>query len=348
MRIQLEPLDPAHEASIDAYHSILATAMAADNPDVPPVLRAQTANAIRYPNPASERIDLLVRRAGEAVACLQYDLPLLDNLHTVWVELTVHPSHRRCGIGREMFHAAVEFVRERGRSLLLGGYWADIAGGPPRDPAPAAFAAAMGAQPALTDVRRRLDLDTVDEDLWDKLEGDARRSSPGYSLVSWSGRTPDDVAADVAYLEGRMVIDAPIGDLKIEAEKYDAGRIHALDAMRERRGQRTYHVGVRHDDSGRLVAWTMLVFDIDENHHAWQGTTIVDPEHRGHRLGMLVKLANLRQVRAAESRLQFINTFNADVNAHMIAVNEAIGFRAIDGAVEWQYDVPGPSTVDAS
>jgi GNAT superfamily N-acetyltransferase len=60
-----------------------------------------------------------------------------------------------------------------------------------------------------------------------------------------------------------------------------------------------------------------------------QFDTIVLPEHRGHRLGMLVKAANLLQVRRAAPTATSIVTWNAAENRHMLAVNEALGFYPI-------------------
>lgn len=74
-------------------------------------------------------------------------------------------------------------------------------------------------------------------------------------------------------------------------------------------------------------------------HHAWQHITIVDPAHRGHRLGMWVKLANLRYTRGEEPALRNIDTWNAATNSHMIAINEALGFRAVEGWAEYQHEI---------
>lgn len=59
-------------------------------------------------------------------------------------------------------------------------------------------------------------------------------------------------------------------------------------------------------------------------------------EHRGHRLGMLVKVANLRQVVAREPQRTRVMTWNAEENRPMLAVNEAIGFRAVGYEAGWQ------------
>jgi len=37
--------------------------------------------------------------------------------------------------------------------------------------------------------------------------------------------------------------------------------------------------------------------------------------------------------------VRMIDTFNAEVNAHMIGINEAMGFRAVDRWANWQASV---------
>ena len=91
--------------------------------------------------------------------------------------------------------------------------------------------------------------------------------------------------------------------------------------------------------SGRLVAWTTLAGPEDTPAHLWQNITIVDPEHRGHRLGMVVKLENLRHAREHRPELTAVDTSNASSNEHMLAINVAMGFRAIDSWMQWQQTV---------
>ena len=70
--------------------------------------------------------------------------------------------------------------------------------------------------------------------------------------------------------------------------------------------------------------------------HAFQQITIVDPDHRGHRLGTIAKIENLRYAMSHEPALRIIDTWNAAVNDHMISINEAIGFRPVDSWNNWQ------------
>ena len=112
----------------------------------------------------------------------------------------------------------------------------------------------MGAKAALPEIRRRLDLDIVDRAGWSRLLADARSRASGYSVVRWIDTAPDETVGDVARLEGRLLLDAPMGDLIVEAENVDVDRIRSTEEMLRRRGRRSYHVGARHDASGRLAA----------------------------------------------------------------------------------------------
>jgi hypothetical protein len=37
--------------------------------------------------------------------------------------------------------------------------------------------------------------------------------------------------------------------------------------------------------------------------------------------------------------VRYINTWNAASNQHMIAINEALGFRVMDNWVTWQHEL---------
>jgi GNAT superfamily N-acetyltransferase len=336
--MQIRPLQASDDRDLEAVYRVESAAKEHDIPGFPGSSRAEYAGRVNHPWPDEVQHLWLAETDGVAVGLLWLYLPQLDNVSKVVVELFVHPGHRRRGLGRALHAHAAEFARANGRTGLLGEYVSQLPGGPWRDPGHANFAAAMGAKPALTGVRRVLDLTTVDRSAWPGLTESAWPHASGYSLVRWRDRTPDEYLADIAALDSRLLMDAPMGDLDIEPEQVDAARVRARDDVIQRRGRRSYHVAARHDQTGRLVAWTAIAFDVDATHHAWQNITLVDPEHRGHRLGLLVKLDNLAQVLTAEPELREINTWNAAENQHMIAINEAIGFRPVDHWIDWQQE----------
>ncbi|MGN9776017.1 GNAT family N-acetyltransferase [Micromonospora sp. H33] len=339
MSIAVTPYDAADPAAIDAAHRIVTAATAADLPDFPVQTRDEFAAYATHPMPGYVVTRALARLDGVAVGHLELRFPQLDNTDNASVTLNVHPEHRRRGAGRALLAYAVEEARKNGRKRLYCDTVVALPDGPARPEAGGAFAATTGAQAALAEVRRRLDVTTVDHAALDTLLAEARTHTAGYRAVGWHGPVPEEYVADVARLESRMNTDAPLGDLEMEAEKIDAGRIRGVEEALAARGRRTYHYGAVHEATGRLVAWTMLDVSPGSPWHAWQQTTIVDPDHRGHRLGLLVKAENLRYALAHEPQLRAVDTWNAAVNDHMIRINEQLGFRPVDGWTDWQLTI---------
>jgi hypothetical protein len=68
----------------------------------------------------------------------------------------------------------------------------------------------------------------------------------------------------------------------------------------------------------------------------YQWETLLASPHRGHRPGLLVKLAALQELTASALAPRFISTWNAQENAPMIAVNDALGARTNGGIAALQ------------
>ncbi|MEU6074635.1 GNAT family N-acetyltransferase [Micromonospora sp. NPDC047074] len=336
MGVTIARIEAADQAAIDEAYRIGVLATEVDLPDFPPFCRRRFEALIRQPQPGAGPLWALARLDGVPAGYVLLDLPQLDNTENATVDLVVHPAYRRRGVGRALHEHAVRLLRERGRKRMLGMAVATLPGGPARSGAAAAFAASTGAQPALAEVRSRLDTAGLDHDgLAASLAG-ARSRAAGYRTVRWQGHTPEAYVADVAYLDGRLMADAPLGDVEWEPERVDAERLRGTERALDARGRRRYHTAVRHEASGRLVAWTLLDVGASADWHAFQQITIVDPDHRGHRLGLLAKIENLRHLLAHEPAVRAIDTFNAAENSHMITINEQLGFRPVDAWTDWQ------------
>jgi RimJ/RimL family protein N-acetyltransferase len=52
-------------------------------------------------------------------------------------------------------------------------------------------------------------------------------------------------------------------------------------------------------------------------------------QHRGHRLGLLIKASMLEWLATEEPKLERIATDNAATNKYMIAVNETLGYELL-------------------
>jgi GNAT superfamily N-acetyltransferase len=339
MSIVIAPYDESDQAAIDAAFQVAAAAQAVDLPDFPQLSRQQFEGGIRYPMPGRALRLALATLDDVPVGHLLVYLPQVENTDNASLDLVVHPAHRRRGVGRALYEHAVRVLRDQGRKRIIAASVGPLPEGPDRPAVGARFAAALGAQPALAEVRRRLVVDGLDHAGHDALLAEARARATGYRTITWQAVTPEEYVADVGYLDSRLVLDSPTGDLVIEPDRVDAERVRGIERALAARGRAPYHCGVVHEASGRLVAWTMIVVVPSIPRHADQQITIVDPEHRGHRLGLLTKIENLRHLLAHEPELREIDTWNAADNEHMIAINEQLGFRPVDAWTNWQRDL---------
>jgi GNAT superfamily N-acetyltransferase len=100
-----------------------------------------------------------------------------------------------------------------------------------------------------------------------------------------------------------------------------------------------------HLPSGRLVGFTVLGVPADGARPVNQEDTLVVPGHRGRRLGMLLKAANLEHLHRVRPGHPAVVTDNAEENRPMLDVNEAMGFVPIGSTGAWKKEFPptGPT-----
>lgn len=332
MRIDVVPFRESDEPAARHAWQITCSAQRARTPDLPTLGWPTFLAGLREPHPALGFERALAYLDGTPVGCAELAMPLRDNLDNATVEIFVDPAWRRRGAGRALHAWAADRARRAGRKRLTSETVQTTGEG-------AAFAAAMGAAAALAETRSRLDVAAADGGRLDALLAEAWTHAAGYRFVRWAGMPPDEWIDDVAYLDGRLLADAPMGELDWEPEQVDAGRIRQAEERRARIGLDRIYGGVTHEATGRLVAFTILTGVPGAPEHLWQDITLVDPPHRGHRLGLVVKLENLRHARHRRPGLRVIDTFNASSNAPMLAVNAAMGFRPVDRWMQWQQTV---------
>lgn len=315
------------------WHAVDAAVVPADHPG----LVAEPVEAVLALLPAGTAAEWVGQYvgyddAGAPVAHGRVTLPLRDNPHLANGELAVLPDRRRRGYGGALFDALVAVAREAGRRTVVLEAAGPLDGTNPAE----AFLAARGAAPALASIRRELALAGLDEARLAELQADALARSTGYRVVAWVDRAPDELVDDAAALMGRMATDAPMGELDWGAETWDAARYREKEEQAQRRGCVRVATGAVHEASGRMVAYTDIGVYPSQPALAEQWDTIVAPAHRGRRLGLLVKLANLRLLRATVPGVERVTTWNAASNAYMVPINEALGFRAVERGNEWQ------------
>lgn len=335
----IERVDPADGTAMGAVYDVWRAAYLEDDPDNPlPTLPEIVARATAPHRSVVEEFWSL-RDGDEVVGCMFLEMPTQDNLELAEVELAVHPRSQGRGHGRRLLDHLVARAAELGRHQLITGLGEPPDGDESRS---TRFAAAAGARRSLGEIRRTLDLTTVDRGRLADLRAEAEKHADGYQLVSWTGPCPDDLVDDYAALVGRMSTDAPMGDLDIEPEHWDAARIREREDVMARQGRTEVATAARLGDDGPLVAYTDIVTTRHDPAKAFQWDTLVRREDRGHRLGTLVKVANLEQLLDVAPEVRRVHTWNADTNSFMVAINELLGFRIAKQESAWRLDVPQP------
>lgn len=332
--MRIEPLDLGDDEACRRAYDTGVAANVLDRPWVSPYSLAEALVDWRHPEPGI-RQEIVVALgedddglpAGATVGMATLWLSDDDNADKAWVEVRVHPDHRRHGVGRALVDHLVERSRAEGRAEVL----ADLAV-PVTDPTRledhpyVAFARAAGFEQTGVDVNRHLALPVADE-LLDRLEAQARPRWEGrYTLQTHEDGVPPELRPSLCDAMNRLATDAPTGDVDFEPEsltpaKYD----DHLQQLREQGRRRLTTLAL--DATGAVAAYTDLVLPAEPNPMVWQWGTLVVAEHRGHALGTAVKVANLRRLQASYPQRERVVTGNNDTNRWMIAVNEALGFE---------------------
>jgi GNAT superfamily N-acetyltransferase len=309
----IEPLDPHDDEQYGDYH-VAYLAAHDDEWDRPYSFRERRAELLDESPYVTASCVLARDDAGRVVGGGLLELPHQDNRTLAYVEVTVPPEHRGRGHGSAILARLDEMAVAAGRTTLFAeARWPVGSDGSVRT----AFAEARGFRRDLADAHRVLRLPAS------LPEAPVR---DGYVLRTWRGPCPQEWVDEYAGLLALLVQEAPSGDYPLENEFFDAGRVRRDEALLVEQG-RVMQVVVAMSPDGVLAGHTQLVFSDDDRDDAYQWDTLVLPAHRGHGLGLSLKVAAMHASADLLAGRSYVHTFNAASNAPMIAVNEAMGFR---------------------
>lgn len=232
------------------------------------------------------------------------------------VEIEVAPDREGEGLERVLVAAALPWLRERGAQTLT--WWPD-------DSAAQAAAESMGLTFRQLERCSRMVVAEVDLDQQDEWIAAPRAREAGYRVESWVGACPDELLAPYSVACSAMA-DAPLDDVDWTPFTATPELIRRHEAVVEARGQVLY-TSLALGPDGDAAGMTAIRVHPLQPWFGSQEDTAVVREHRGHALGRWLKAANLAQVRAAMPDLRVVETYNAETNPWMLAINVEMGFR---------------------
>ncbi len=324
MTFEISRIDPFDDAAVDAWWDAYAAARRVDMGENAVIWSREESRAeLQQPSATTDRRAFAAIEHGEVIGSASLALSLKDNVHIGAIGVNVPEEHRRHGVGSALLAHVEREAAAAGRTTMRADiFWpasapADGTGEPGRE-----FARRHGYDVAIGDLQSRLDLPVPDAVIDELL---AEAPADGYTVRTWSGPVPDDLVAEWAALDALLDTEAPTGDLDIEASSADVADYRADEQLIARQGRTSYGTAALTAD-GHIAAYTQIVVSRDDG-NAYQWGTLVRRQDRGRRLGLRVKLENLRMLQRLSPGTTRVYTFNADENAHMLAVNTRLGFR---------------------
>lgn len=274
----------------------------------------------------------------------------LDDASVGWVHVHVHPDVEGRGIGRALADTVEQHARSMGRTRLITYAVSADAPGERLVPPTGAGSVPAGNREVrlllargwrLEQIARasRFPLPADPADLASRRAEAERHAGADYRIHTWTGPTPERWIGDQAMLFTRMSTEEPTAGLESPEDPWDEARVREYDALQAAGPRNLLTAAAEHVASGSLVAFTQLGVPADVTRPATQEDTLVLREHRGHRLGMLLKVANLQYLEQTAAGHPCVLTWNAEENRAMLDVNEAVGFVPIGYEGAWRLDL---------
>lgn len=289
------------------------------NPGDPPAPVAEIASGLFARTSDRYHRGWLALLDGEPAGMAEVELESNEeNRHVATLEwLAVRPALRRRGVGDGLLRVVLDDLADDARTSL-------IVYGPDTTVA-RTFAGRLGLGAEIEERCSRVRVADIPGEVIDRWRAEGRARNDGYRLVRIDGCCPDELLPAYRAAAAAMV-DAPTDGLDYTPTPADDARLRSRESMwHEMRLTPARCLVVGPDGSGAGMS------ELFVNGHrpvlAHQGDTGVARDHRGRGLGRWLKAENLRWAQELAPGFEVIETWNAQSNPWMLAINVAMGFR---------------------
>jgi len=255
-----------------------------------------------------------------------------ENEHVAEFNIQVLPEHRRKGLARQFLPRIVEFAEHHQRRLLITGSSEHI-------PASGAFLERIGAQKVLVNRVNQLKLSELNQDLVNHWLAKAPHLTKVFDLGFWDGVYPDEHLAAIANLQYELSKDVPRDDLEVEAFNFTPEIIRQMENTLFAGGNTRWNIYAIQKTDNQLVGFTEVFMNPSRPGILNQGITGVLPEFRKQGLGSWLKAEMIQRIRQDWPQVEVIRTNNANSNAPMLKINEAMGFKPYLANAVWQVEI---------
>lgn len=336
--MEIIPLDRGDDAVVATLFEVCARNEAASRVQPVRSTAAEFATMIRYQWPGEHDDAAVAVVDGAAVGLARIFFAERDNRDKCQADVQVDPAFRGRGVGS----ALLDWVEQRGRaeggrSMVLGEVFIPV--GERESHRSLELMRRRGYRVASVEIVRSLPL-PVDADVL-RREGRRAGTAAGeqYEITVHVGGVPHELRQGLCDCSNRVALDAPTGEVEFEAESetvedYQTTLDHFTDL-----GFTLVTALAVHRASGVVAAYSGLTVPASDPDIVFQWGTLVLPEHRGNRLGMAVKVANLECLATIAAGRTSVRTMNDEQNPWMVNINADLGFVIIEEALSVRKDL---------
>ncbi|UVJ38577.1 GNAT family N-acetyltransferase [Arthrobacter sp. CJ23] len=310
-------------------------------------------------DPYERQIILVAKVDGLIVGTADIALPLTDNMDLAEFTLDILPEYQRQGVGRQLLEAAEQLARAEGRTMILVDTNHPAASLNTQADEQLVPGSGLGFVPIASrevDFAQRAGYALqhieqfsscalpLDSKLVAELQAEAEEANAGrYRLHHWTDRCPEDWLEAVAVLEnsaGEVAPEDEDAGSGPSAMVFDAGILREAEETAVAQGRRTVVTAVEDLATGRLAGLTTISVLAQRQDVVFQDDTLVLQEHRGNKLGLLIKVANMERLSEQFPDARVIYTWNAPENRYLLTVNKQLGFTTAGVTGLWQKELP--------
>ena len=245
-----------------------------------------------------------------------------ENADVCEVGLWTDPTADSQQLSAQLYAHVDAHERARGRTRYWG--WGDMAS----DATRSFWEDQLGYTLAYEERISRCALPNVDAELMQQWLSQAANRAGGYHLVR--AQAPFDDECIEYYAQALEAMnDAPIDDLVLENEVFDADRARQIESL---------HLGIRSSyqavfavetATGALAGFTAVRIPDAEPSLSHQGDTVTIDAHRKRGIGRWIKADMWTWLRTDRPDVLSLDTGNAESNRAMLSINEAMGFQDV-------------------